>query len=91
MDRERVNAKSALQSEPLAVLVGIKEALILRLKKLIIEGDNPTAINSLKNTLKVPWEISNDNPRFQDDISISSRKTLRSTTAAEKVTKQRII
>lgn len=50
---------SIIQAEAWALSEGIKGASFLNITHLIIEGDNLGVINSMKNSWRIPWEISN--------------------------------
>ncbi|XP_057251329.1 uncharacterized protein LOC130591670 [Beta vulgaris subsp. vulgaris] len=50
---------SIIQAEAWALSEGIKGASFLNISQLIVEGDNLGVINSMKNSWRIPWEISN--------------------------------
>ena len=52
-----INSTSALISEASALLVGLRAAVALGMKKIIAEGDNLTIINALNGSWRVPWNI----------------------------------
>ena len=53
-------------AEVRALRDGIREAIVLRCKKITIEGDNLVIINALKGNIFIPWQIGNviENVRF---------------------------
>ena len=50
---------SILQAEAWGLQAGVRAAVGLGIKNIIIEGDNLVVINSIKNSWSVPWEIAN--------------------------------
>ncbi|XP_056697328.1 uncharacterized protein [Spinacia oleracea] len=53
------NSYSILQAEAMGLREGLKGALFLGIKNLIIEGDNLVVVNSINRVWQIPWEINN--------------------------------